>query len=90
MGRPTTTVSIPCSKARAAVATPYGPAPITTREVLSTRTPYESMGGRAKVTALEEWHRRIPDYAIADCAEVTFHVGGVAGVDNLPLVWSVD
>jgi hypothetical protein len=48
------------------------------------------MGGRAKVTALEEWHRRIPDYAIADCAEVTFHVGGVAGVDNLPLVWSVD
>ena len=40
--------------------------------------------------ALEEWHRRIPDYAVADGAEVTFHIGGVAGVDNLPLVWSDD
>jgi cytochrome P450 len=37
--------------------------------------------------AVEEWHRRIPDYRIADGAHVTFHVGGVAGVDNLPLVW---
>jgi cytochrome P450 len=40
--------------------------------------------------ALEEWHRRIPDYAVADGAAVKFHIGGVAGVDNLPLVWSVD
>jgi cytochrome P450 len=39
--------------------------------------------------ALEEWHRRIPEYAIAEDAEVKFHIGGVAGVDNLPLVWSV-
>ena len=40
--------------------------------------------------AVEEWHRRIPDYAVADDAEVKFHIGGVAGVDNLPLVWSID
>ena len=40
--------------------------------------------------AVEEWHRRIPEYAVADAADVTFHIGGVAGVDNLPLVWSVD
>jgi hypothetical protein len=32
----------------------------------------------------------IPEYAVADAADVTFHIGGVAGVDNLPLVWSVD
>jgi cytochrome P450 len=37
--------------------------------------------------AVEEWHRRIPEYAVADDAQVEFHVGGVAGVDNLPLVW---
>jgi cytochrome P450 len=40
--------------------------------------------------AVEEWHRRIPEYAVAEGAEVKFHIGGVAGVDNLPLVWSVD
>ena len=32
-------------------------------------------------------HPRVP---LADGAEVTFHVGGVAGVDTLPLVWAVD
>ncbi len=37
--------------------------------------------------ALEEWHRRIPAYRIADGAQITQHVGGVAGVDSLPLVW---
>jgi cytochrome P450 len=39
--------------------------------------------------ALEEWHRRIPEYALAPDADVTFHVGGVAGVDKLPLEWPV-
>jgi cytochrome P450 len=39
--------------------------------------------------AVEEWHRRIPEYRVADGADVQFHVGGVAGVDNLPLVWDV-
>jgi cytochrome P450 len=40
--------------------------------------------------AVEEWHRRIPDYAVADGADVRFHIGGVSGVDSLPLVWTVD
>ena len=40
--------------------------------------------------AVEEWHRRIPDYTLAAGADVTFHIGGVAGVDSLPLVWAVD
>jgi cytochrome P450 len=39
--------------------------------------------------AVEEWHRRIPEYRVAEGADVQFHVGGVAGVDNLPLVWNV-
>jgi cytochrome P450 len=39
--------------------------------------------------ALEEWHRRIPEYRVADGIDVRFHVGGVAGVDNLPLVWDI-
>jgi cytochrome P450 len=40
--------------------------------------------------AVEEWHRRIPDYTLGPDADVTFHIGGVAGVDQLPLVWPVD
>jgi cytochrome P450 len=37
--------------------------------------------------AIEEWNRRIPDYRIADGAKITQHIGGVAGLDQLPLVW---
>ncbi len=37
--------------------------------------------------ALEEWHRRIPDYRIADGAEV--HCSpGIRQAEQLPLVWS--
>jgi len=39
--------------------------------------------------AVEEWHRRIPEYTLAEDEAVTLHIGGVAGVDGLPLVWSV-
>lgn len=38
-------------------------------------------------TAIEEWLRRIPDFRIADGAQLTEHVGAVAGLDALPLVW---
>jgi cytochrome P450 len=34
--------------------------------------------------ALEEWHRLIPDYRIADGAEIVAHA---SHVDRLPLVW---
>ena len=37
--------------------------------------------------AIEEWHRRIPDYRIEPAAKITQHVAGVAGLDTLPLVW---
>jgi cytochrome P450 len=38
--------------------------------------------------AIEEWHRRIPEYRIAEGAEIRQHIGGVAGLDTLPLVWA--
>jgi cytochrome P450 len=36
--------------------------------------------------ALEEWHKRIPDYRLADGGEPQEH-GGMMGMHNLPLVW---
>jgi cytochrome P450 len=39
-------------------------------------------------TALAQWHARIPDYAIAEGAELSIHAGGAMGIDRLPLVWS--
>lgn len=36
--------------------------------------------------ALEEWHRRIPDYRLADGVELLEH-GGMVGLDLLPLLW---
>jgi len=38
--------------------------------------------------AVEEWLRRVPDFRLAAGAELSQHIGGVAGLDNLPLVWS--
>jgi len=40
--------------------------------------------------AIEEWHKRIPDYRIEPGAIVTQHVAGVAGLDTLPLVWDAN
>jgi cytochrome P450 len=40
------------------------------------------------VAAIEEWHRRIPEYSIADESQIESHLGGVAGFDRLPLVWA--
>jgi cytochrome P450 len=37
--------------------------------------------------ALEEWHRRIPDYRLADGVEITEHGGGLYGIDTLELSW---
>jgi cytochrome P450 len=39
--------------------------------------------------ALEEWHRRIPDYELADDTPIPEHVGAVAGLTALPLRWPV-
>ncbi|MGH3556351.1 MAG: cytochrome P450 [Mycobacterium sp.] len=37
---------------------------------------------------LEEWHRLIPEYELADASAVTEHTGGVYGIDTLPLRWA--
>jgi hypothetical protein len=37
---------------------------------------------------MEEWHRRIPDYAVAPDAVIHESVGAVAGMDSLPLTWT--
>ena len=36
--------------------------------------------------ALEEWHRRIPEYRLADGAEVHYSPG-IRQANHLPLVW---
>jgi cytochrome P450 len=38
--------------------------------------------------AIEEWLRRIPEFRIAEGAKLKQHIGGVAGLDTLPLVWA--
>jgi cytochrome P450 len=38
--------------------------------------------------ALEEWHRRIPDYELVDSVPISEYVGAVAGLTALPLRWS--
>lgn len=37
--------------------------------------------------ALQEWHRRIPDYKVADLSKVTERSGQASGIDTLPLAW---
>jgi cytochrome P450 len=39
---------------------------------------------------LEEWLARIPVFAVAPGAEIRYLSGGVAGIQNLPLVWPAD
>ena len=39
---------------------------------------------------LDEWHRLIPDYQLADESAVMEHTGGVFGIDSLPLQWTVN
>lgn len=55
--------------------------------------PHRCLGShlaRQEITvALEEWHRRIPDYRLSDPDAVTEHTGGVYGIESLPLRWSV-
>lgn len=39
------------------------------------------------IVALQEWHRLIPDYEVADESAVVEHTGGVYGIEKLPLRW---
>jgi cytochrome P450 len=42
---------------------------------------------RELLIAMEEWHKRIPDYQLADGQPLVEH-GWQCGLDNLPLTWS--
>jgi cytochrome P450 len=37
--------------------------------------------------ALEEWLNRIPDFSIADDADIDVNLGAVVSLAKLPLVW---
>jgi cytochrome P450 len=37
--------------------------------------------------ALREWHRRIPDYAVADDA-VLVYTGGIRSIETFPMVFT--
>ncbi|BBX62541.1 cytochrome P450 [Mycobacterium saskatchewanense] len=39
--------------------------------------------------ALEEWHKRIPEYSIAPGTQVLERTAGTWGIDSLPLRWTV-
>jgi cytochrome P450 len=41
------------------------------------------------IAGLQEWHRRIPDYSLADGQTIVEHHSGVYGLNNLPLTWPV-
>ena len=54
--------------------------------------PHRCLGShlaRQEMTVVfEEWHKLIPEYELADGAEVLEHTGGVFGIDALPLRWT--
>ena len=39
--------------------------------------------------AMEEFHRRMPEYRLLPGGPVVFHAAGTMGMDALPLCWSV-
>jgi cytochrome P450 len=62
-----------------------------TRHIAFGAGPHRCLGShlarQEMAIALEEWHRRIPDYRLDPDRPVVEHGGGVYGLDTLPLVW---
>jgi cytochrome P450 len=62
-----------------------------TRHIAFGAGPHRCLGShlarQEMAIALEEWHRRIPDYRPDPDRHAVEHGGGVYGLDNLPLVW---
>jgi cytochrome P450 len=40
-------------------------------------------------TALEEFHKRVPDYSLVEGQQIRMHGGGAMGMDRLMLTWPV-
>ncbi|HEY8545889.1 MAG TPA: cytochrome P450 [Acidimicrobiales bacterium] len=62
-----------------------------TRHVAFGAGPHRCLGShlarQEMAIALEEWHRRIPDYRLDGDRPAVEHCGGVYGLDALPLTW---
>ncbi len=62
-----------------------------TRHIAFGAGPHRCLGShlarQEMAIAIEEWHRRIPDYRLDPDREAREHGGGVYGLDGLPLVW---
>ncbi len=56
------------------------------RTVIAERCLGSHLARHELVIALEEWHKRIPDYRLADDAAI-FEVGRSSGPDSVPLRW---
>jgi cytochrome P450 len=62
------------------------------RNVAFGTGPHRCLGShlarRELIAAVEEWHKRIPEYSVPSGAEIVEHSGnGVYGLDLLPLRW---
>ena len=62
-----------------------------TRHISFGAGPHRCLGSHLArqelAVALEEWHKLIPDYRVADPARVVEHSGGVYSLEALPLAW---
>jgi cytochrome P450 len=71
----------------------FDPARPANRHITFGAGPHRCLGSHlARLelrVAIEEWHKRIPDYRVAPGAVLQHRIGGVGGLRSLPLVWEV-
>jgi cytochrome P450 len=69
----------------------FDPARAANRHITFGAGPHRCLGSHlARLelrVAIEEWHKRIPDYRVDPGAVIEHRVGGVGGLRGLPLVW---
>jgi len=69
----------------------FDPARTANRHITFGAGPHRCLGSHlARLelrVAIEEWHKRIPNYRVSPDAILEHRVGGVGGLRGLPLVW---